>query len=285
MITPTLPARAGVGFKSQHLDAILADPGPIGFVEVHAENYMGDGGRPHAQLAALHQRFALSIHGVGLSIGADRPLDRAHLARLRRLCDRHAPESFSEHLAWSSHGEVFLNDLLPIPYTAVTLARVADHVAEVQDVLGRRMLLENPATYVLFADSTIAEVDFLAEVVRRSGCGLLLDIANVFVSAVNHGTDAQAYLAGFPLADVGEIHLAGHAVAEDEGGVPLLIDAHDSPVPDPVWALYGHVLARSGPLPTLIEWDNDVPTWPILRGEAAAAERWLADAAAARSVA
>ncbi len=184
MIQPTLPPRTGVGFKPEHFDGLIADPGPIGFVEVHAENYMGDGGLPHAQLARLHERFALSVHGVGLSIGADAPLDRAHLQRLRRLCDRYRPESFSEHLAWSSHGDVYLNDLLPLPYTADTLSRVADHIAEVQDALGRRMLLENPATYVLFAESTIAETDFLAGIVRRTGCGLLLDVNNVYVSAI-----------------------------------------------------------------------------------------------------
>lgn len=275
MIQPTLPPRTGVGFKPEHFDGLIADPGPIGFVEVHAENYMGDGGLPHAQLARLHERFALSVHGVGLSIGADAPPDRAHLQRLRRLCDRYRPESFSEHLAWSSHGDVYLNDLLPLPYTADTLSRVADHIAEVQDALGRRMLLENPATYVLFAESTIAETDFLAGIVRRTGCGLLLDVNNVYVSATNHGRSADDYLAAFPLEHVGEIHLAGHDVSVDDAGAPLLIDAHGSPVADPVWALFERVIARTGPLPTLIEWDNDVPAWPVLRGEAIAADAVL----------
>ncbi len=283
MIGPMLPARTGIGFKPEHFDGILADPGPIGFVEVHAENYMGDGGRPHAQLAALHERFALSVHGVGLSIGAEAPLDRAHLSRLRRLCDRYRPESFSEHLAWSSHGGAFLNDLLPVPYTPATLARVADHIAEVQDTLGRRMLLENPSTYVLFAESTIAEVDFLAEIVHRTGCGLLLDVNNVFVSATNHGTSAGDYLASFPIEHVGEIHLAGHDATVDDVGAPLLIDAHDSPVADPVWGLFERAIARNGPLPTLIEWDNNVPTWPVLRSEAAAADAVLTRHAAARA--
>lgn len=275
MIEPALPPRAGVGFKPDHFDGLIADPGPIGFVEVHAENYMGEGGRPHAQLTHLHERFALSLHGVGLSIGVDGPLDRAHLQRLRRLCDRYRPESFSEHLAWSSHGEIYLNDLLPLPYTAATLARIADHVAEIQDALGRRMLLENPATYVLFAESTLAETDFLAGIVGRTGCGLLLDVNNVFVSATNHGRSAEAYLAAFPLEHVGEIHLAGHAASADDMGAPLLIDAHGSPVADPVWALFERVIARTGPLPTLIEWDNDVPAWPVLRSEAVAADAVL----------
>lgn len=273
---PFLPAGAGVGFKPEHFGAILDEPGPLSFVEVHAENYMGAGGRAHAQLAALRERFALSIHGVGLSIGGEGPLDAAHLARLRTLVDRYRPESFSEHLAWSSHGGAFFNDLLPLPYTPRTLARVCDHVAQVQDVLGRRMLLENPATYVRFEDSSLAEVDFLAEIAARTGCGLLLDVNNVFVSAVNHGTDARAYLADFPFGAVGEIHLGGHDADSDETGAPLLIDAHGAPMAEPVWTLFEEVIARTGPLPCLIEWDNDVPSWPVLRDEADRAAAVLA---------
>ena len=197
-----------------------------------------------------------------------RPLDREHLLRLRDLVRRYEPFLFSEHLAWSSHGEVFLNDLLPLPYTQATLDRIVDHVDEVQAVLGRRMLLENPATYVTFEESTIGEIDFLAAIARRTGCGLLLDVNNVFVSATNHATSAEAYVDAFPLDHVGEIHLAGHAASEDETGAPLLIDAHDRPVADPVWALYERVVARAGGRPTLIEWDNDVPDWPVLAAEA-----------------
>ncbi|CAL8970492.1 hypothetical protein RHODGE_RHODGE_03625 [Rhodoplanes serenus] len=271
----TLPADAGVGFKPQHLDDLLAGDAPIGFVEIHAENYMGAGGPPHAMLRMLRERFALSIHGVGLSIGASRPLDRDHLARLRTLCDRHPPQSFSEHLAWSSHGDVYYNDLLPAPYTAATLARVCEHVDAVQTALGREMLLENPSTYVLFETSTIPETEFLSEVARRTGCGLLLDVNNVFVSALNHGTDPRAYLAAFPLARVKEIHLGGHAETTDDTGAPLLIDAHGTPVADPVWTLYAETIARTGPLPTLIEWDNDVPAWPVLAAEAARARAVL----------
>lgn len=276
----SLPASAGVGFKPQHFSDILAGDAPIGFVEIHAENYMGDGGPAHAQLSALHERFALSVHGVGLSIGGAGPLDRAHLARLKALCDRHPPQSFSEHLAWSSHGEFFYNDLLPLPYTEQTLARVCEHIDTVQDVLGREMLLENPSTYVTFVDSTIPETEFLDAVARRTGCGLLLDVNNVFVSATNHGTDADAYLTAFPLARVREIHLGGHDAQTDDAGAPLLIDAHGSPVADPVWALYETVIARTGPIATLIEWDNDVPAWPVLAEEARAAARILARAAA-----
>jgi uncharacterized protein (UPF0276 family) len=267
-----LPACTGVGFKPAHLGDILASPQPVGFFEVHAENYMGAGGPPHAQLTALRERYALSVHGVGLSIGSMRSLDQAHLARLRALCDRYDPESFSEHLAWSSHDDIYFNDLLPLPYTPETLARVVEHVDEVQTALGRQMLLENPATYVRFAESTIPEVDFLIEVSKRTGCGLLLDINNVFVSAKNHDTRPLPYLDSFPLDRVKEIHLGGHDEETDEIGAPLLIDTHGSPISAEVWALYKHVIARAGMIPTLIEWDNDIPDWPTLRAEAAAAQ-------------
>jgi uncharacterized protein (UPF0276 family) len=280
-IGPSLPARAGVGFKPAHFRDIVAAAQPIGFLEVHAENYMGAGGPPHAQLGALRERYALSIHGVGLSIGSMQPLDRDHLARLKALCDRYQPASFSEHLAWSSHGGVYFNDLLPLPYTPQTLACVAEHIDQVQTALGRTMLLENPSTYVALADSTIPEVEFLAEVADRTGCALLLDINNVFVSANNHSTSTLSYLNAFPLDRVREIHLGGHDKETDDAGEPLLIDAHGSPVADTVWALYALVITRTGPLPTLIEWDNKVPDWPTLRAEAAAAEEILASAARA----
>ncbi len=270
-IVSSLPARAGVGFKPQHFTEILAGDAPIGFVEIHAENYMGDGGPAHAQLASLSERFALSVHGVGLSIGGAGPLDGAHLKRLKTLCDRHQPQSFSEHLAWSSHGEFFYNDLLPLPYTEETLTRVCEHIDTVQNTLGREMLLENPSTYVTFVDSTIPETEFLDAVTQRTGCGLLLDVNNVFVSATNHGTDPAAYLTAFPLARVKEIHLSGHDAQSDDAGAPLLIDAHGTPVADPVWALYEAVIRRTGPIATLIEWDNDVPVWPVLANEARAA--------------
>ena len=275
---PNLPPRAGVGFKPQHFKDIIAAPQPLGFFEVHAENYMGAGGPPHAQLGALRGRYPLSIHGVGLSIGSIEPLDRRHLARLKALCDRYEPESFSEHLAWSSHDGVYFNDLLPLPYTSNTLARVAQHIDEVQSVLGRTMLLENPSSYIRLADSTIPEVDFLAEISRRTGCGLLLDINNVFVSARNHATAPLAYLEKFPLDRVNEIHLGGHHEDIDDAGAPLLIDDHGSPVAEAVWTLYQHVVDRTGPIPTLIEWDNDIPDWPTLRNQALAAENILAAA-------
>lgn len=272
----SVAGRAGASFKPQHLEAILADPGAIGFLEVHAENYMGAGGPPHAALARLRAERPLSLHGVCMSIGGLEPLDRAHLARFADLVARYEPALVSEHLAWSTHDDVFLNDLLPLPYTDATLARVCDHIDAVQTAIGRPMLLENPSTYVLFAESTWRETDFLREVVRRTGCGLLLDVNNVFVSATNHGFSAAAYLADFPLAHVGEIHLAGHARDADENGVAFLIDSHDAPVADPVWALYETVVAQRGAVPTLVEWDSAVPDWPVLMAEAAAAEAILA---------
>ncbi len=270
-----LPARSGVGFKPEHFDAIIEAVQPLGFFEIHAENYMGKGGPPHARLSRLRQDYALSIHGVGLSIGSPEPLDEIHLDRLKALCDRYEPESFSEHLAWSSHEGTYYNDLLPLPYTEETLDRVVEHVDRVQERLGRRMLLENPATYLLFEESTIEETEFLALIARRTGCGLLLDVNNVFVSATNHRLDPAAYLDRFPLAAVGEIHLGGHAETTDDLGAPLLIDSHDRAVKDPVWALFETVIARRGPLPSLVEWDNDVPAWPVLLREAEAAETIL----------
>ncbi len=270
-----LPCKTGLGFKPEHFHDVMAKPGAVSFYEVHAENYMGDGGAPHAMLNALRADHALSIHGVGLSIGGAHGLNTDHLDRLRKLMDRYQPASFSEHLAWSSHGAAWLNDLLPIPYTQETLSTICTHIDQVQDRLGCRMLLENPATYVTFETSTWSETDFLTEITRRTGCGLLLDINNVFVSATNHRFDARAYLAAFPLAAVGEIHLAGHDT-EDLPSGPLLIDSHGAPVADPVWALYALVLDQTGPLPTLIEWDTDVPEFGTLLAEAARARDVLA---------
>ena len=271
-----LPQAPGVGFKPQHFAQVMEDPGPIAWLEIHAENYMGDGGRTLAQLRALSERLAISVHGVGLSIGGEDPLDPDHLARLKHLTGWLNPASFSEHLAWSTHDSHFLNDLLPLPYTGETLAHVADHIDQVQEVLGRRMLLENPSSYLAFAESDWSETDFLAELARRTGCGLLLDINNVFVSATNLGFSPQAYVDTFPLAHVGEIHLGGHDEDADEHGAPLLIDSHGREVADPVWALLDYTLAKSGPRPVLIEWDTDVPDWPVLRAEAMRAERALA---------
>ncbi|MEM6587141.1 MAG: DUF692 domain-containing protein, partial [Pseudomonadota bacterium] len=251
------------------------DPGTVAWLEVHAENYMGAGGRPISQLAHLAERFPISVHGVGLSIGGEGRLDPEHLARLKKLCGWVKPASFSEHLAWSTHDTGFLNDLLPLPYNEATLTRVADHIDEVQEVVGRSMLLENPSSYLAFEDSTMSETDFLQELARRTGCGLLLDVNNVFISATNLGMDAKSYIDAFPMEHVGEMHLGGHDEDEDDHGAPLLIDSHGAEVADPVWALYGYTLAQAGPRPTLIEWDNDVPDWPVLREEAARAAAFL----------
>lgn len=275
-ITPSLPPRAGLGYKPQHFADIMAPDAAVGWLEIHAENYLCDGGRPLAQLRALRERFEISVHGVGLSIGGEGPLDTAHLAQLKTLCDWLHPASFSEHLAWSTHEGVFLNDLLPLPYTPATLARVCAHIGQTQDILGRKMLLENPSSYLAFAQSTYSEVDFLAEISRRTGCGLLLDVNNVYVSAINLGFDPRAYLAGFPMARVGEIHLGGHAEDTGDHGARLLIDSHGCDVDAQVWQLYDYALELGGARPTLIEWDNDVPAWPVLAAEVARAEALLA---------
>ena len=275
---PSLPHAPGVGYKPQHFARIMADATPVEWLEIHAENYMGDGGRPIAQLRHLSERFAISVHGVGLSIGGERDLDPDHLARLRHLCDWLNPASFSEHLAWSTHDSHFLNDLLPLPYTDATLSRTADHIDQVQEQLGRRMLLENPSSYLAFAESTWEETDFLREITRRTGCGLLLDVNNVFVSATNLRLDPRAYIDSFPIEKVGEIHLGGHDEDLDDHGAPLLIDSHGREVADPVWALLDYTLERMGPRPLLIEWDADVPDWPALAAEARRAGSALARA-------
>lgn len=270
-----LPDAPGVGYKPQHFSDLMRDPGPVRWVEIHAENYMGDGGRPRAQLAALSDRFALSVHGVGLSIGGESAPDHDHLTRLKELNDRLQPAVFSEHLAWSTHGAAFLNDLLPLPYTQDTLARISRHIGQVQDSLGRQMLLENPSSYLAFADSTMTETAFLSALVHRTGCGLLLDINNVFVSCTNLGLSAQDYISDFPLEAVGEFHVGGHDLDRDDAGEPLLIDSHGAPVADPVWALLHTTLARTGPKPVLVEWDNDIPDWGVLRDEASRADAVL----------
>ena len=236
---------------------------------------MGAGGPPHRALEAIRSDHAVSLHGVCMSIGAPQPLDKAHLARFRALVQRYEPALVSEHLAWSTHETVHFNDLLPLPYTEATLATVCDHIDEVQEAIGRPLLLENPSTYVLFRESTMSETDFIRAVARRTGCGLLLDVNNVFVSATNHGFSPLDYLSDYPLAPVGEIHLAGHAQQSDDEGDPLLIDSHDRPVADAVWNLFEIVVEQAGPIPTLIEWDSEIPEWPRLEAEATAAQAIL----------
>ncbi|MDE4303281.1 DUF692 domain-containing protein [Phaeobacter gallaeciensis] len=283
-----LPTTPGVGYKPQHFDALTRSvtdengPGPVRWLEIHAENYMGDGGRPIAQLRHLAKRFAISVHGVGLSIGGEAPLDRDHLARLKKLVNWLNPASFSEHLAWSTHDSHFLNDLLPLPYTTETLERICDHIDQLQTTIGRSMLLENPSSYLAFDENDWSEPEFLAEISRRTGCGLLLDVSNVFVSATNLGFSPTEYIDAFALDNVGEIHLGGHDEDEDDHGAPLLIDSHGREVVDPVWSLLDYTLAESGPKPVLIEWDTDVPDWPILRNEAMRADQALSRVAPAQ---
>ena len=245
---------------------------------------MGAGGPPHFFLEQIRALYPLSLHGVGLSIGSAGGMTAGHLARLRTVADRYEPFVVSEHLAWSTHDGVFLNDLLPLPYDDITLALVARHVDEVQTALGRQILIENPSTYLRFDGDGMAETEFLRTLAHRTGCSLLLDVNNVFVSAVNHGFDAAAYLASFAIEHVREIHLAGHASAGTQAE-PLLIDTHDRPVSPPVWDLYRGLIGRAGAIPTLIEWDGDVPAWPVLAAEVAGAERILrgTDASHARA--
>jgi uncharacterized protein (UPF0276 family) len=268
---------AGVGLKAAHVPALL-ERGPerflggAGFLEVHAENYMVDGGPMLRHLERVRALWPLSIHGVGLSIGGAGPMDRDHLDRLSRLVTRFEPRWCSEHLAWSSHGVHWFNDLLPLPYDAATLQRVCDHIDQVQERLRRQLLLENPSTYLGYANSTMDEASFLAEVVRRTGCGLLLDINNAHVSGVNHGCDPwaliEALIEAVPAAAVAEIHLAGFAEDRDAAGDRLLIDHHGDDVDQAVWSLYERTIARLGPVPTLIERDNHLPPLAALEHEA-----------------
>jgi len=266
---------AGSSFKHEHLASILDEGRQRHFFEVHAENYMGHGGPPHRALEAVRRDHPVSLHGVCMSIGGSQPLDQAHLARFRALVARYEPALVSEHLAWSTHRTTYFNDLLPLPYNEATLSRVCDHIDQVQDAIQRPLLLENPSTYLAFNESTMAETEFIRRVAERTGCGLLLDINNVFVSATNHGFSALEHLSQFPISRVGEIHLAGHAEQTDDEGDLLLIDSHDGPVADAVWKLYEIVIGRCGPVPTLVEWDSNIPDWPILKADAAAAQAIL----------
>ncbi|HXC58998.1 MAG TPA: DUF692 domain-containing protein [Steroidobacteraceae bacterium] len=275
LLIPALPAGAGVSLKAQHYgDALHAGPQPA-FLEVHAENYLHAGGPAHRYLTAIRAKHRLSIHGVGLSLGGPQPPSPLALQARRTLLQRYQPDEFSEHLAWSGLDGTYLNDLLPLAYTNESLARVCAHVQMTQEALGRRILLENPATYLGFADSNWSEPAFLSEVIRRTGCGLLLDVNNIVVSAANHRGDALDYLHGLPLRSVGEIHLAGHAVHEEPAGGQLLIDTHDRPVQPETWELYGAALQLTGAVPTLIEWDAELPDWTVLLQQAEQADRLL----------
>ena len=275
-----LPLSVGLGLKSEHFRDVLETKPDIGFFEVHAENYMVAGGPFHHYLGLIREHYPLSLHGVGLSIGTQGALDGEHLGRLAGLIERYQPQSFSEHLAWSSHGPVFLNDLLPLAYDIATLKRVCDHIDQVQNTLKRPLLLENPSTYLQFQRSTLDETDFISETLRRTGCGLLLDVNNVYVSCINHQRDPLAYIDALPLHAVGEIHLAGFAEDSDSLGERLLIDDHGAPIDNAVWRLYEQVLARTGPVATLIERDNQVPAFGVLLAEAHQAQRYLSQVTA-----
>lgn len=263
-----IPARVGVGLKPQHYSAIMSDHPDIGWFEIHAEAYMGADGAPHRHLAAVRERYPVSLHGIGLAIGAPRPLDRSHLNRLKILIDRYQPGLFSEHLAWSTHYNLFFNDLVPLPYNEESVSRVAAHVEQVQETLGRQMLLENPSTYVAFIESTMSEVDFLRAVADRTGCGLLLDVNNVHISATNQQCDPAGYLDSFPIEHVREVHIAGPSPKSRRPIESLPLDAEDHPVDLGMLSLYERAIERIGPVPTLIEWDNAVPEWPKLFAEA-----------------
>ncbi|EED36167.1 conserved hypothetical protein [Luminiphilus syltensis NOR5-1B] len=277
-----LPGVAGVGLKPAYFDTVLDQNPGLGFFEVHAENYFVDGGPLHHYLGQIAARYPLSIHGVGLSIGGESAPDRVHLQRLGALLDRYTPALFSEHLAWSSHGPYFYNDLLPLCYDNTSLLRVCEHIDQVQSYLQRPLLLENPSTYIEWGDSNWFEPEFVGEVIQRTGCGLLLDVNNVYVSCVNHGWDPLDYMARLPTAMAGEIHLAGFAEDSDALGDRLLIDDHGHAVANPVWFLYQRIIDERGPIATLIERDQDLPSFQLLVEEAAKAQAILDGAMGSR---
>ncbi|HEU5193482.1 MAG TPA: DUF692 domain-containing protein [Methylomirabilota bacterium] len=264
---------AGIGLRAPHVEEILATRPAAGWLEVHAENYMG-GGPALRALERLREDYPISVHGVGLSLGSADGLDARHLERLARLVERLEPALVSEHLSWSISGGAYLNHLLPLPYTEEALAVVAEHVERLQSRLRRTVLVENPSGYLRFRDCPIPEADFLATLARRTGCGLLCDVNNIHVTCTNLGGDAEAYLAALPAEAIGEIHLAGHAL-NDADGRTVLIDDHGSRVAEPVWRLYEQALARFGPRPTLVEWDTDLPSLATLLDEAGHAAHYL----------
>lgn len=271
MIRTRLPAAAGVGLRAPHVREVLERRPPVAWFEVHSENYFADGGAALAALDRVRADYPVALHGVGMSLGSADPLDAGHVAKLARLAARIEPAAVSEHLCWSGVGGRHYNDLLPLPYTAEALAHVCARVSAVQDALGRELLVENVSAYYAFPEDEIPEYEFVAAVAARTGCRLLVDVNNIYVNARNHGIDPLAYLAAIPPAAVAEIHLAGF----DESG-PIVIDTHGAPVAPEVWALYETAIARFGPVPTLIEWDTDIPEFAVLAREAATAQRVLA---------
>jgi uncharacterized protein (UPF0276 family) len=269
-----IPAAAGIGLRSAHHEALLRERPRVGWIEVHTENYFHDGGPQVRDLERAREIYPLSLHGVGMGLGSADPLDRSHIAKLRRAIERFAPSLVSEHACWASHDGEHFNDLLPLPYTEESVAHLAGRVAQAQDLLGRQILIENLSCYLSFKCSRLTEWEFLAAVVERSGCGLLLDVNNAYVNSVNVGLDAVAFINGLPVGAVGEIHLAGHA-RQVVDGREILLDDHGSKVPEPVWKLYELALRRFGRVPTLIEWDTNLPELSVLVGEADRAQRQL----------
>ena len=265
---PIADDAVGVGLRLPHMAEIAATRPQIGFLEVHAENYMAET-LALDRLLELRRDYPVSLHGVALSLGSAEALDRDHLARLKALIEQVEPVLVSEHLAWSAIGGVYLNDLLPLAYTEASLELFCRHVEEAQEGLGRRLLIENPSSYLRYRLSQIPEAEFMTEIARRTGCGILCDVNNIYVSAFNFGFDPIAYLQALPVEAIGEIHLAGHHAAE---GVDILIDDHGSRVAEPVWQLYAAALRRFGPVPTLIEWDTNLPAFGVLLEEARRAE-------------
>ena len=269
-----VPPCVGIGFKSVHFDGILETLPTVGFLEAHPENYMVAGGPALRQLEVMGDAYPLSLHAVGLSLGSPGPVNAGHLDRLRQLVDRFQPALISDHLSWSRDGEVCLPDLLPMPYTEEALAVVSDNVSHVQDVLGRSLLIENPSTYLRPKHADMDEDEFLNALCRRSGCGILFDVNNLYVSAANVDLDSEAYLAAMSKDVVGEIHLAGHKIESGAEGT-VLIDDHGSTVSDPVWDLFFRAVEHLGPIPTLIEWDTDIPTLNTLIQQAQLADAKL----------
>jgi uncharacterized protein (UPF0276 family) len=268
-----LPVATGIGLRAAHHERVRAERPEIAWLEVHTENFLGGGATP-AMLETLREHYAISLHGVGLSLGSAEGLDEEHLARIAALVRRLDPAAVSDHVSWSVTGGIYFNDLLPIPYDEEALSVIARNVMRFQEAIGRPVMVENPSTYLRHTQSDRAEPQFLAELCQRSGCGLLLDVNNVFVSTENHGDDPQAYLAAIAHLPVGEIHLSGHHLRQI-GNRSIRIDDHGSPVSDPVWALYKDALSLIGPRPTLIEWDSALPSLEILLAEAGKAQTQL----------
>lgn len=272
-----IPTCAGVGLRSQHYRDALCSPLKSGWMEVHSENYFGKGGAPLQYLEAVRAEYPLALHGVGMSLGSVDELDSEHLRQLKALIERIEPGLVSEHLSWNSFAGRHLNDLAPVPYTDAALAHLAARVCRVQDYLGRQILLENPSSYLEYRFSTYSEAEFLNELAKQTGCGILLDVNNLYVSCQNHGWDALTYLYGIDAGRVAEIHLAGHSL-NLVGERGILIDTHDGPVCEAVWRLYQTALGIIGSRPTLIEWDADLPDWRVLLDEAARADAYMRQA-------